>query len=331
MFSPPRTVTRTGIINLAVMFAVLALSLSAATMLRRDDPTVVTVAGPATGATTFLVDLGNGRRGVLDAAGIVTPLQDYRRIMSGSSTADWLLSELCEPDRILTVTTRSRDTAPWRYRFAGKRPVASLDNIEALLAMQPDLLILDSFGDPRRVARLREHGLQVFDLGEMRGVPALLTAMRRVGTLMGRASRADQLARRYQRSLTSLAADIPEGRRPRAMYLTAYGDKLFGGTGGTAYNDILIYGGLRDAADERFDGFPDYSPEQVLSIDPDVIVTHAGVGDPLCHHTGLRELRACKRPGGIIEVDSFTLDDPGLGILEAAEAIANTVHGARTP
>ena len=331
MLSPPRTVTRTRIINLAAMFAVLALSLSAAAVIRRDDATVVAVAGTEPGATNFLVDLGNGRRGVPDAADVVTPVLDYRRILSGSSTADWLLSELCEPDRVLAVTTRSRETAPWRYRFAGKPVVGSLENIETLLSMKPDLLILDSFGDPRRVARLREQGLQVFDLGQMRGVSSLLTAMRRVGALMGRASRAEQLARRYERSLTSLAADIPENRRPRAIYLGAYGDKLFGGAGGTAYHDILIYGGLRDAAAERFDGFPDYSPEQVLAIDPDVIVTHTGAGNLLCHHAGLRELRACQRAGAIIEVDGFTLNDPGLGILEAAEAIANVVHAARAP
>ncbi|HZJ63335.1 MAG TPA: ABC transporter substrate-binding protein [Kofleriaceae bacterium] len=323
--------TRTGIINLAAMFAVLAVSLSAAMVIRRDSATAVTVASPAPGATTYLVDLGNGRRGVRDAADVVAPVVDYRRILSGSSTADWLLSELCEPDRVIAVTRRSLETAPWRYRYAGKPMVASLENIETLLAMQPDLLILDSFGDPRRVARLREQGLQVFDLGQMRGASSVLTAMRRVGALLGRAARAEQLARRYQRSLSALAADVPEDRRPRAMYLGVYGDKLFGGAAGTAYHDILVYGGLRDAAADRFDGFPDYSPEQVLGIDPDVIVTHTGGGDPLCHHAGLRELGACRRPGGIVEVDSFTLDDPGVGILEAAEAIASVVHPAPAP
>lgn len=331
MLSSPRAVTRTGILHLAVMTAVLAASVSAATVISRDDATVVTLARAAPAATSLLVDLGHGRQAVLDADGVAIPVLAYRRIVSGSSTADWLLSELCEPDRVLAVTTRSRDQAPWRYRFAGKRVVASLENLEALLAMQPDLLILDSFGDPRRVARLREHGLQVFDIGEMRGVSSLVTAMRRLGALMGRHERAEQLAGRYQRSLTSLAADLPDGRRRGAMYLGAYGDKLFGGARDTAYHDIIVYGGLHDAAADRFEGFPDYSAEQVLAIDPDVIVTQVAMGDLICHHPGLSELRACKRRGSILEVDGFTLNDPGLGILESAEAIASAIRGARAP
>lgn len=320
--------TRTGMLHLAAMFAALALSVSAATVIGREETVQVTVAGPAP-QTSFLVEFGDGRQGVLDATGNAIPVRDYRRIVSGSSTADWLLAELSEPDRIVAVTMRSRESAPWRHRFAGKQAVASLDNIEALLAMHPDLLIIDSYGDPRRVARLREHGLHVFDIDQMHGVTSLLTAMRRIGALLGRAPRADLLARRFQRSLSSLAHDVPASRRPRAMYLSPYGDKLFGGTGGTAYYDILSYAGLRDAADEHFDGFPEYSAEQVLAIAPQLIVTRAGMGGAICRHTGLRALEACQHPGSIIEVDSFVIDDPGLGILEAAEAIADVVHGAR--
>jgi iron complex transport system substrate-binding protein len=320
-------VTRTGILHLAAMFGVLVLSVSAATVIRRDPAIQVTTAGSAPPAAVSLVDLGHGLQGVRDAAGTVIPVGDYRRIVSGSSTSDWLLSELCEPDRVLAVTLRSRESAPWRYRFAGKQTVAALDNLEALLAMQPDLLIIDSYGDPRRVARLREHGLQVFDMGQMYGVSSLLTAMRRVGALMGRAERGELLARRFQRSLSALARDVPEAGRRRAMYLSPYGDKLFGGTRGTAYYDILVYAGLRDAAAGRFNGFPDYSAEQVLAIDPELIVTRAGAGEAICRHAGLRELGACKRPGSIIEVDSFAIDDPGLGILEAAEAITAAVYG----
>ena len=104
------------------------------------------------------------------------------------------------------------------------------DGVPVLLALEADLLIVDSFGDPRRVARLREHGLAVFDIGQMRGEKTLLTAMYRIGLVCGQRRRAHVFAQRFQRSLRAIASDVPAERRTRAMYLSPYGRQLFGGT-----------------------------------------------------------------------------------------------------
>ncbi len=273
----------------------------------------------------------DGRLALLDATDVPIPLEPYARISSASTVSDWLVMELCEPDRVIAVTSRSLEQAPWRHRFTGKRAIASLSNIEALLAMKTDLLLLDSFGDAKRVARLREHGLAVFDMGQMRGLGTLLPTVQRIGALCGHPERARVLTRRLRDIAIRAARDVPPARRPRGLYLSPYGDKLFGGTLGTGYHDILRYAGLRDAAADTFKDFPEYSAEQVLSLDPDIVVTRSDMADPLCRHAGLGSLRACSVPGAIIELESFSLDDPGLGFIESIEALVRAVHGVQPP
>jgi iron complex transport system substrate-binding protein len=323
--------TRTGIINafaagLAVIAAVIA------TMVDFRAGAVEPITVPATElADVIYAELEGGARGVVDATGAAVRIAPYRRIVSGSTAADWLLSELASPDRVLAFTERSATSAPWKHRFAGKQTVAALSNIEALLAMKPDLVIAESLGDTRRIERLREHGLAVFDIGAMRGTQTLLPAMRRLGALLGHPEQGALLARRFRGSLEAVAANLPPGERRTAAYVTIYGDKLYGGTRGTTYHEIVHHAGLDDAAAAHYSDWPEYSAEQLIALDPELIVTRQGMGVVLCRQPGLDRLRACRLPGSIVELGAFVLDDPGLGMLESAEALHDAVYGARHP
>ena len=319
------TLSRTGWINLIAAVTAIVLAVAATTMGSRKRAVSVRPSGQNTVGSAEFVQLADGQRALLDAARTAIPLLPYRRIVSGSTVSDWLLVELCEPDRIRAVTQRSLASAPWRHRFADKSGLASLNNVEAILAMKPDLLLIDSFGDPSRVARLRERGLAVFDMGQMRGLATLWPTIERIGALCGRHERARRLAWRWRQTLAALAASGPAARR-RALYLSPYGSKLFGGTRGTGYHDLLHHGGLIDAAADRFSDFPEYSVEQILALDPDVIVTRSGTGAILCRMPGLGTLRACETPDAIIELPEFSIDDPGLGLLESIENLYWAVH-----
>ncbi|MGH2901289.1 MAG: hypothetical protein ACRDMZ_21610, partial [Solirubrobacteraceae bacterium] len=59
---------------------------------------------------------------------------------------------------------------------------------------------------------------------------------------------------------------------------------------------------------------------------PDLIVTKPGMPAELCRVPGLDRLRPCHLPGGFAEVEAAILDDPGLPMLDAAEAIFATAH-----
>jgi iron complex transport system substrate-binding protein len=271
----------------------------------------------------------HGQDGLVDAGGRFVALHHYVRIASTSTLADGLLLALCEPDRIIAFTQPSREHEPFGYRYSGKATLRGPGELEALLALEPDLVLASGVvagGD--RIGRMRDAGLTVFDLGEMRGLSSLLPSIVTIATLLGRAETGREFAAHFEQRMRRLAAAIPEHDRPLGLYVSLFGDVLYGGTAGSSYHDVLTAAGIRDAAAERYEGWPRYTPEMLLALDPELIVTHDGMGRSLCAHPGLGALSACRKQR-IIELDGALLGDPGLPMLEAAESLFDAVHPAR--
>jgi ABC-type cobalamin/Fe3+-siderophores transport system ATPase subunit/ABC-type Fe3+-hydroxamate transport system substrate-binding protein len=246
--------------------------------------------------------------------------RDYERIVSASVTADQILAELVEPSRVVAVSSYGKAREPVSYRFAGHEVIDNLTDIERIIELEPDLVLMHNFTRAEVVARLRDAGVEVFDLGELSGADGFERDVRAIGTLLGIDDRARAFAARYRARLERIAGDRPASERPRALYVRVLGGTIYGGSVGTSYHDVIVYAGLRDAAEGRFSGWPSYDPETLLELDPDVLVTPEGNGAALCAREGLRALRAC-REGRVVELPGELLDDAGLGIEHAARAL----------
>jgi iron complex transport system substrate-binding protein len=179
-----------------------------------------------------------------------------------------------------------------------------------------------------RAERLRELGLNVFDLGPMRGLPTFVDDVLALGWLLGAEPRAQRYAAQFTARMRAVSAAVAPEQRRSGLYVGVYGTQLFGGTLGSSYHDVLTHAGLVDTAARRFQGWPRYTPEQLLLLDPDVIVTHTGMRRSLCGEGELARLRACGA-GHIVEVEEAWLNDAGVHMLDAAEVIHDAVYGAR--
>jgi len=294
-------VSRTSLLNLTAALLAIAASVGLAGRWSRG--------GGAAAA-------GEGERvtSLVDATGVEVRLREFRRIVSASTVADRLLLELCPRDRVVAVTTRSLE-GPDGYRYAGTDTIGTLDDTEAILALRPDLVITHNVAARRRVERLREAGLTVFDLGALEGRRTLTEDIRQLGALCGAPDRGERFAASFDRRMDALSGGAPSGR---ALYLSVYADRFYGGARGTSYHDVLVAAGLEDAA-AHLDGWPQYAAEQLLTLDPDLLVTREGMRGPICQHPALTHLRAC--PDDVIELDGDLLDDPGVGMLDAAEQL----------
>jgi len=273
----------------------------------------------------------NGVDGLRDATGHFVPLGPYRRIASTSGVSDSVLLALAEPDRIAGFTRYSLESSPIAYRYTGKPVIADLTQVESILSLEPDLVLVNNLGNEGRIERLREAGLTVFDLGEMRGLRTLLPNIVTIGTLLGRPEAGRQLAARFERRMRDIAKHIPEADRPLAVYASIYGDSLYGASSGTSHHDVLVAAGLRNKAAGKYVDWPRYTPEMLLALDPQVIVTQDGMREVMCRHTSLKALHACGPDGMIVEVNGRLLDDPSLTMMDAAEAVYEAVHLGREP
>ena len=281
-----------------------------------EDPTLL-----ASAASTEVELSEAGERGLRDAQGVFVPLGRYERIVSGSTVADSLLFAMSEPDRVLAFTEYGLTRSIKRHLYGHKPGVVRLGRIEDLISLEPDLVLVNSLRRPDRVRRMREAGLRVFDLGEMRGLSTLLPNIRTVAQLLGAPERGEVLATRFERRMRSVAALLEPEDRVSGIYLSVFGSTLLGGTDGSSLHDVLTAAGVIDSAAERYEGWPRYTPEQLLELDPEMIVTQTGMRTSLCTFPGLAQLRACVCRGRILEIDSGTISDPSLTMLDTAELI----------
>jgi iron complex transport system substrate-binding protein len=299
----------------------LAVALSSAPLWSTAFHGLVTHAPQPTAADT-------GARVLVDHSGNSVTAGHYVRIVSLSTVADELLLELCEPDRIVAFTEYTAHNSAESYRYAGKTTLEGARDLEKILTLRPDLVLVNPIGDARPIARIREAGLVVYDLGEMRGMKTLLPNVREIAALVGHPERGDAFARTLTARMEAVAADVAPASRKRGLYLSVYGGHMYGGSAGTSYHDVLVAGGLLEAA-ARYRDWQEYSVEQLLTMDPDVIVTHAGMRPRICEHSGLESLRACRVQGGVAEIDDSLLGDPGPVMLDAAAAVHAAVYGAQ--
>lgn len=304
--------------------AALAVALLAATAgvgwrHEATDPTRTVVVGAAA--------LRSDATEVVDERGNAVAVAPYRRILSLNSVADHLLLHLVEPDRIVGVTRTSAEQHPESFRFAGRPGLSRADELEGVLGLAPDLVITSRFSDESLLQRLRDEGIAVFDLGEMRGVASTIDDLRRLGVLLGVQDRADRVEATFRMQLAALDAAVPAADAAPGIYMSIYGDRIYGGTRGTSYADMLHLAGVHDlAAEHGFVDWPAYSPEQLLQLDPPLIVTQDGMGPVICGHSTLRQLAACREGGRVVEVPGQYHSDPGLGLVHAAHAVLGLVH-----
>jgi iron complex transport system substrate-binding protein len=315
------------LLNLLAYAAALVLAAGAALVVAAPVvPAASSMAAAADRGVEWAV-LPDGRRGVRDACGAVARSGGWKRIASLDLVADELLANLADPGLVVAVSAYAQGPDAWR--LAGLPRLAGLSDLEAVLACRPELVLASAtFGGTDRLQRLRDAGVTVFDLGPAGGVAAYTANLRRVAAVLGVEERGERLARTLTSRLAAVAAALPPGtRRRRALALTPAGDQVYGGTTGSSFHDILVSAGCEDAAAGRYaEPWPRIGAEEVLAIDPDLLVMRLGATADLRRIPGFARLRALSQPGGVVELPVELFDCPGLSVLDAAERLRELAY-----
>jgi len=275
--------------------------------------------------------LSGEHQALRDAVGHTPARKNYQRIASSSGYADELLLALAEPERIVALSGQGYRSDLDSFRYGNRTLISGPGDLERLLSLRVDLLLITHFGGQADLARASEGGIEVFDLGDMRGLATLEENVLAVATLLGDRARGERLWRSWSQQLRAIARDIPDSERKGAIYIAIYANKVYGGTRGTSYHDVLTAAGLNDLAAEKYRDWPQYDPEQLLALDPPLIVTEGGMSEQICNHTWLRSLRACARGDrrrfqGIYEISRNLMGSAGLGMLDAALELRELVY-----
>lgn len=201
-------------------------------------------------------------------------------------------------------------------------------NSEALIAANPDLVLIASFSAAETRALLEQTGITTLKLSAYSGFDDYRKRVRRVAKAVQAPDQGERLVAEFDRKLKvarSAVSALSSAQQPTIV------SWISGGVAGkgTSFDDIAQAGGYRNlAAVHDVQGYKTISLEQLMTWAPDYIVIQCGLHDcarrehEFSARPGIVALAAA-REGHIIAVPGAILSAAGPTMLEASKRLAD--------
>lgn len=245
---------------------------------------------------------------------------------SASLCADSYLVATAAPGQISALSWQAADPVSAAPDWARDLPQAWPD-AERLYALAPELTVFGA-GEGGRTSRLLERaGFEAFELAWASDFDGVRANLRALAGALGEPERGEAAIAELDARLAALAERTERrGVRPRVLYLSASGGTAGAGT----YVDaaIVAAGGVNVMADAGVTGWPRSSPETLLGVDADVLVTsffRDGYDSTLnraVRHAAYRHVLDRARR---VEIPAGDWPCAGPRLIEAAERIADAL------
>lgn len=249
-----------------------------------------------------------------------------RRIVSLTPTITETLFALRAGDRVVGVTRFCNypPEAQKRVKVGGLMDT----DIEAILALQPDLVIAED--QQSVVKKLQELGLEVLTV-KCQNMDELLNAFTEIGRRIGLEGEAEALVATIRRRIAEVTEALKDASRPRVLLVVGRHPLVAAGRGTFLDQLVGIAGGANILADSQRP-YPTVSLETVLLRQPDIIVECSGsmAGKDLTDEARQAWSRwsslSAVRSGRVYVSQSDALLRPGPRILEALDELVRFFH-----
>jgi iron complex transport system substrate-binding protein len=198
-----------------------------------------------------------------------------QRIVSETLGTDEILLSICEPERIVALSTLAQDM---RYSNVAKEARAAskpaAQGPEFVLRLKPDLIFVASYSSAEFVELLRSSRAPVFRFANFDRIEDIKSNIRAVGYAIGNDAKAEVLVKEMEQQLETARSRIPATTvSPRVM---SFGRLGYTAGSNTLFDDIVRHAGaINVSAKQGLVGFTRISSEKILEWQPDFIVTGA--------------------------------------------------------
>ena len=201
-------------------------------------------------------------------------------------------------------------------------------NIEAIVALKPDLVLADESASSKLTEKLAAAGLTVYG-GTAQTFGEVFQKIAVLGKLVNREAAATNLITKMRRDLNDVQASVVNAPKVSVYYEVdptpyAAGPNSFIG-------ELLTRAGGRNIVPAKLGDFPQISPELVVSANPEVII--GATLDQLRTRPGWNTIAAVKT-GRVYKPtpeEDDTLSRPGPRLAAALRTLARMLHPGRFP
>jgi iron complex transport system substrate-binding protein len=205
-------------------------------------------------------------------------------------------------------------------------------NVEAIVALEPDLVFAAIINSPEHVQALEDVGIVVFVLPNPMGMDDLFEILEMAGKLTNHENEAEDLVDELELRVEAVIETL-SGNEPISVFYEVDAEDDPNApwtTGSGTFQDVLITmaGGENIASDIELWG--QLSLEEIVARDPEVIVYSAGpwvttTPESIAERAGWGEISAVVN-GEVYGIDTNWIDRPGPRYVDALETLAKILH-----
>jgi len=205
-------------------------------------------------------------------------------------------------------------------------------NIEAIVALHPDLVLAGEINTPEEVNSLQQLGLTVYYLPNPTTLEGMFANLETVGQLAGHSSDAATLVKTLQARMAAVDAKIkPLTSSPSVYYELDATDptKPYTAGPGTFVDLLISRAGGKNIGDSLTSQWAQISMEQVVVSNPAIIIlgdsAYGITADSVKQRPGWGGLAAVQN-GQIYPFDDNLVSRPGPRLVDGLEALAKLLH-----
>ena len=251
-----------------------------------------------------------------------------QRIVSHVPPITEILFALDLDERIVGVS----DFCDYPEEARAKPSVGNYFNpsIESIVALNPDLVLTDGHSDS--IQQLDNLGINYLVI-DPKDIDDIFEDIELLGNVIGIADRAGKLIDDMKADISSITGRVKDARRVKVFYVidaTDLNNPWTAGPGSFVDSLISLAGG-ENIASGAVGAWTQFSIEQIISSDPEIIILPAAHGTAfvstglLEEHPAWRETTAV-RQDGIHIIDGDLVDGYGPRIVQGLEEMARIIH-----
>lgn len=227
-----------------------------------------------------------------DSKGTEVILQNKpEKIVSMPLWACEMLISMVDKSKIVAMTYYADDVKvsniATEVKGVGKRIET---NSEKIIALQPDLVIMDNLADANVVKQLRDAKITVFLMNTPSNMGQIKDNLKVLGNAVDEEAKAQDLINWMEQKLKAVSDKIELMTDDQKQTVLDYSEMGTTSGKGTNFDDIVTKAGLiNPVSKEGLEGWPDLSKEMIIKYNPNIIILPSWYYDTKVNFYSLNE------------------------------------------
>ncbi|WP_044747982.1 ABC transporter substrate-binding protein [Bacillus alveayuensis] len=208
-------------------------------------------------------------------------------------------------------------------------------NIEKIISLQPDLVLAHASGENQQKdgwQQLKDAGITVLVVNDATTFEGVYQSIELIGKATGTTEKANEIIENMKTKLNDIqekAKAIKEEEKVTVWVEVSPAPEIYTAGKGTFIHDMLEMISAKNAAGDQ-EGWPMYTEEKAVALNPDVIVTTYGyyvqnAAEQVMARPAWKDVPAVKNKR-VYDVHSDLVTRPGPRLIEGVEELAKVIY-----